>query len=208
MSCAAVAWLATSQAEAGTITGVGAIGGTGLGFVAVPVVTTPNPGVADDTNNIGVPIKRFDTNGYIDIEFLVRNSEPAGTTEYQIFEAVDNNTGINWIAYTVELGFGLGTGFQIADPSLGLTFDAPNFSPTPNSSAFSQVLTTPVQLVFSNGLQATGSETYQFWIDVPEGITSFTLRQYPQPIPEPGTLALAAMAIGTLGFVKFRRRRG
>lgn len=71
--------------------------GPGLGAVSVPAIVTksphndisPTPGSLDD--NIVVPIKRFDFNGYIDIEIAVTPS--GGVTEYQFFESVDNNTG-------------------------------------------------------------------------------------------------------------------
>jgi hypothetical protein len=74
-------------------------GSPGLGTVSVPAIVTVNPnndnvpaaGVGD--NNIFVPIKRFDHNGNIDIEFHVAPSQ--GVTEYSVFESVDNNTGSN-----------------------------------------------------------------------------------------------------------------
>ena len=61
----------------------------------------PLAGVLD--NNIFVPIKRFDHNGYIDIEFHVAPS--GGVTEYQVFESVDNNTGVQ----LDQLPHGVGT---------------------------------------------------------------------------------------------------
>jgi hypothetical protein len=205
--CTVAACLVAPLAQAGTITGVGAVTGTGLGFVAVPVIITPDEGSPDDTGNIGIPIKRFDQTGYIDIEFFVRGSDPSGTTEYLLFESVDNNTGIDWSSYTMELGQGLGAGFAVSDGSNGLTFDAPNYIPTPSSSVFPSVTTNPTVLHFYDGIQSTGSQTYQVWIDVPDGIQTFTLRQYPTPVPEPGTLVLAAIAVGGLGLLKLRRRR-
>jgi len=205
--CTAAACLVAPLAQAGTILGSGAIAGPGLGIVAVPVIITPDEGVADSTGNIGVPIKRFDQTGYIDIEFFVRTSDPRGTTEYLLFESVDNNTGIDWSSYTMQLGTGLGAGFVQSNGANGLTFDAPNYNPTPNSSAFDQVITNPTQLDFFDGIQSTGSQIYQVWIDVPDGIQVFTLRQYPTAVPEPGTLALAAIAVGGFGLLKLRRRR-
>ncbi len=205
--CTAAACLVAPLAQAGTITGVGAVTGTGLGFVAVPVIITPDEGSPDDTGNIGIPIKRFDQTGYIDIEFFVRGSDPSGTTEYLLFESVDNNTGVDWSSYTMQLGQGLGAGFTQSDGTNGLTFDAPNYIPTPNSSVFAQVLTSPTRLDFYDGIQSTGSQIYQVWVDVPDGIQTFTLRQYPTPVPEPGTLVLAAIAVGGFGLLKLRRRR-
>ena len=107
----------------------------------------------------------------------------------------------------MQLGTGLGAGFAQSDGSNGLTFDAPNYIPTPNSSVFDQVASSPTRLDFFDGVQSTGSQIYQVWIDVPDGIQTFTLRQYPTPVPEPGTLALAAIAVGGFGLLKLRRRR-
>jgi hypothetical protein len=205
--CTAAACLVAPLAQAGTITGAGAIVGPGLGLASVPVVITPNEGSPDNTANIGVPIKRFDNSGYIDIQFSVRDSDPRGLTEYLMYESVDNNTGINWSNYTMQLGYGLGAGFVQSNGNDGLTFDSPNYTPTPNSTVFAQVTLAPTQLFFFDGIQSTGSQIYQVYIDVPDGIQSFTLRQYPTPVPEPGTLALSAIALGGLGLLKLRRRR-
>ncbi|MBN1854918.1 MAG: hypothetical protein JW829_19445, partial [Pirellulales bacterium] len=89
--------------------GVISISGPGLGNVAVPVILTPSPAndnqpsVPPADNNITVPVKRFDNVGYIDIEFAVVPDN--GVTEYYVFESVDNNTGIDWSSYVMELGF-------------------------------------------------------------------------------------------------------
>ena len=118
ISCCALALAGffSDSASAGVITGVTAFGansgtGPGLGTVAVPAIITLTPnnynvpaaGVPD--NNVLVPIKRFDHNGNIDIEFHVAPSQ--GTTEYQVFESVDNNTGTTWNQYNMSLGFGV-----------------------------------------------------------------------------------------------------
>src|SRR5688500_6573758 len=102
-----------APATAGTIVSANPASGPGLGLVAVPNIVTTlannDNEVGPGSNNIAIAIKRFDSNGYIDIEF---NVVGGGTTEYLIFEGVDNNTGVPWINYTMQLGFGTGANFQ------------------------------------------------------------------------------------------------
>ncbi|MEX0676190.1 MAG: hypothetical protein WD063_03900 [Pirellulales bacterium] len=199
-------------ARAGTIVGTGAIAGPGLGFAVVPAINTfsesndNQPGGPGSDANIAVPIKRFDHTGNIDIEFFVRSSDPGGTTEYLFFESVDNNTGINWDKYTVVLGFGVGAAFTPSPGGDGLDFDAPTFDSLPTSTAFAVVATAEDALVFSGGIHSSGSEVYQFRIDVPDGRQSFTLRQTPHLVPEPGTLLLSLNAlVGVTLFVRCKR---
>jgi hypothetical protein len=207
-----------STAFAGMITSVQMFGteagtGPGLGTVSDPVVLTVNvnndnqPGIPPLDNNITVPIKRFDHTGDIDMVFNVMPTN--GVTEYKVFESVDNNTGINWDGYTMQLGFGIGGGFVPSPPLDGLDFDAPNYDTPPVSSAFANVLLGEDVLSFSNGIHASGAETYQFRVDVPDprdwpanAAASFTIRQ--TPIPEPSTLVLLGIGLG--GFVFSVRR--
>ncbi len=209
-SCAAIshAGMITSAQIFGSQAGTG----PGLGTVSVPAILTLNMnndniagGITD--NNITVPVKRFDNVGYIDIVFNVANT--GGTTEYKVFESVDNNTFLPWSSYTMQLGYGFGAGFTNIGGALdGLDFDFPNFDTPPTSSAFTNVALNEDLLVYSNGLQSTGSETYQFRIDVPDlppGVTSFTIRQTPVAVPEPGLCVLGAAA--SVGGLLLRRRR-
>jgi hypothetical protein len=205
--------LATCVAQAGTITGVNSIVGPGLGTVNVPVILTPSegndnqPGGPGFDANIVVPIKRFDNTGIIDIVFNVRNSDAEGTvTEYEFFESVDNNTGINWDLYTMQLGAGTGAGFVISNPGDGLDFDFPTFDPAPTSTAFPIVGLAEDTLTFSGGIHSTGSEIYEIRIDVPNGIQTFTLRQFPRAVPEPTSLVLAALGCLALVGWRFRSR--
>ncbi len=197
------------DARAGTITGVGAI--VGAGTVSVPPFFTLSegndnqPGGPGFDANVIVPIKRFNSVGYIDIEFFVRTSEPSGTTEYIFFESVDNNTFIDWDMYTLQLGFGLGEGFVVGPADDGLDFDFDTFDPPPTSSAFPIVTLGQDELVFSGGIHSTGSEVYQIRIDVPDGIETFTLRQFPRAVPEPAGVVLAAL--GLVGLIAWRLRR-
>lgn len=211
---AATLW--TASASAGTIASLPApvSGGPGLGTVVVPAIVTvqpnndnvPDPNKLD--NNIFVPIKRFDQAGYIDIEFFVSPSN--GVTEYQVFESIDNNTGINWSSYQMVLGYGLGAGFQKSLAGDGLDFDAPTYDTPPNSSGMPLVGTPDEDtLVFSGAVQGSGAESYQFRIDVPDVPTAdffsrFTIRQIPQPVPEPSTVVLVGIALS--GLMAFRSR--
>jgi hypothetical protein len=190
-------------------------GSPGLGTVSVPVILTVNLNNDNQTgggpldNNIFVPIKRFDHNGSIDIQFPVLPTQ--GVTEYKVFESVDNNTGTSWNKYTMELGSGVGAAFVPAPSGSGLDFDFPTFDTPPSSSAFASVALGENKLTFSNGLQSSGAETYQFRIDVPDLASAvgaggvFTLRQTPLPVPEPSTILLVSIAIG--GFLACGRRQ-
>jgi len=82
--------VAVAPAAAGTISSANPASGPGLGLVAVPniLTTTPNNDneVCPGSNNIAIAVKRFDANGFIDIEFNVLNSTAvSGVTEYLIF---------------------------------------------------------------------------------------------------------------------------
>jgi len=203
------------SAHAGIISGVQTFGiqsgtGPGMGTVDVPVILTPNGnndnqlGGGINDNNIIVPIKLFNNIGYIDILFNVSNS--GGSTEYKVFESVDNNTLIPWSSYTMQLGFGTGLAFNnVGGSGDGLDFDFPNFDLFPTSSLFTSVVATEDMLVYSGGIQSTGAGTYQFRIDVPDGITQFTLRQTPVAVPEPGSFCLLG-ALASLGLLAYRCR--
>ncbi len=218
--CIGLAWLTFSiTAQAGTIISAFQIVGHGLGAAYVPAIITGAPGNDNyapslaPNPNLVVVTKRFDhgdssNNPFlnsIEIQFSVGNPDPGGTTEYHFFESVDNNTGSNWDGYTVELGFNVSAGFTQSTAGDGLSFDAPGFDPTPTSTAFANVATSEDLLTFSTGVHSSGSEIYEFSIDVPDGIQAFTLRQYPHLVPEPGTLALALGALA--GVTLFWRRR-
>jgi hypothetical protein len=180
--------------------------GPGMGLVNVALIVTPTPNNDDvpgalPDNDIIVPQKRFDFVGFIDTEFTVTTT--SGVTEYLVTEGVDNNTGINWSAYTMRLGFGTGATFtQVGGVGDGLDFDTgpPGGNNTPPSSGAFPIVSRPDedQLVFSGGVQGLSAQIYQFRIDVPD-LTGrnlkFTLRQQPVPIPEPSAIALVGLAV-------------
>lgn len=221
LTACSIAFL-TAAASAGVISEVTQFGpqagtGSGLGVVSVPaiVTTTPNndksltPGSLDD--NIVVPIKRFDFNGYIDIEFVVTSS--GGVTEYQFFESIDNNTGAIWNGYLMMLGYGVGANFVQSTSDDGLDFDVPDLDGQIASSAFTEILIVGKGMLFGGGFQGTGAETIQFRVDVPDvaslppGFDRFTLRQVPSYLPEPTTLMLVSLAIAGTA-IQARRRAG
>ncbi len=194
------------------------VSGPGLGVGSAPIVSTLTVdndnqiGGGLDDNNIDVNLKRFDFNDYIDFEFTVRPTN--GTTEYRVVEFVDNNTGVPWSGYRVQLGFGTGAAFMPVSSVAGapaLDFDAPGYDSAPGSPGAVVTTMSPDLLVFT-GFQGAGAKQYSFRIDVPNFPTSvpglgdrFTLRQTPIAIPEPGTLALVAAAV--IGCMSLRRSR-
>ena len=138
----------------------------------------------------------FGVNGVADIVFSVIDS--GGTTEYAFIEGVSNSSGVDWDQYRIELGFGEGVGFIASTPGDGLDFDTPDED---SPFDFSVFYSTPT-LVGEDVILATGglfpylaftTPPFQFSIDVPDGIDSFTLRQIPIAVPEPVSASLMAM---------------
>jgi hypothetical protein len=197
VACAFALALQVSTTWAGTITSFTG-SGPGLGTLNIPVILTVQanndevPLGEKSDSNIVVPIKRFDSNNYIDIQFNTLSSD--GVTEYQFFESVDNNTGVNWSSYTMILGFGVGGSFVASPSGDGLDFDAPQYNTAPTSSVMPTVGLNEDVLVWSGGIHGAAAQTYQFRIDVPD-IGQFTLRQIPTPVPEPATIVLAGLAL-------------
>ena len=147
---------------------------------------------------------------HIDIVFEVMDTE--GVTEYTFIEGVQNSSGSDWESYHIQLGFGTGDDFVLSPPGDGLDFDAPLYNSTiqfdpPVTFSFPDV-TTSEDVISADGgpgqLDGQYNEPFIFAVDVPDGIETFTLRQFPVArIPEPASLAL--LLIGAMLAASSRR---
>ena len=163
--------------------------------------------IGTSPNDIWVTQKDYIVNAPVDIVFDV--SPTGGVTEYSFREGVQNGTGVDWSGYTIQLGFGTGSGFVPSTDNDGLDFDDPDYTSPPDFTAFfaSAVTLTEDIIVASGGLHPNGFFSvpdYTFTIDVPDTFSSFTLRQQPIPVPEPTAGLLLLMA--GLGLTTRRRQ--
>jgi hypothetical protein len=197
-----------TQARAGIIPIGGAVvSGGGTASVTGPFTPFPNNAPAATSANFAAIQKTFTSPTVpIDIVFNVTNS--GGVTEYLFAEGVFNASGVAWNDYHVQLGFGTGDNFTLADPAFGLNFDS---TPPPSSVDLPITALTPVELGYAGGLIPTNSGlSLSFTITVPdllrEGGFPFTLRQLPSLVPEPASAVLAAFGAVGLGLALLRRR--
>ena len=200
--CAALVSILAGSATAGTITTFDSASGPGLqsfSFNNFAFGTTNNDNVVGASDNlIFINQKAFGVSDYIDMEFSVANS--GGTTEYLLTEGLANNTPDIWTSYRIELGFGVGGGYVSSVSGDGLDFDSPDFD-----SPAELVIPFFADLVFGEDVitledGAMGPLSFsdlKFSIDVPDGISSFTIRQVPVVVPEPSTalLMLGGLAV-------------
>jgi len=138
--------------------------------------------------------------------FLVHAS--GGSTEYYLTETVFNDSGIDWNAFHLQLGLGIGDMFTfgpVAIPELALPrFDFPSSDPAPTASLLTTSMNVGYQLDWTGGVVPSGATlNLTFSIDVPDdqlnNYSQFTLRQIPQAVPEPATailLSLGGLAVG------------
>lgn len=175
--------------------------------IAPPVAVNNDNVVGESPNHILVTQKDFfGVNGVADIVFSV--ADTGGTTEYAIDEGVNNSTGVDFTAYRIELGFGEGAGFVKSTAGDLLDFDTPDMDSPLDFSAFFSTPTLPDEdTIFATGgvfpYLAFTTPLFQFSIDVPDGIGSFTLRQVPIAAPEPASVVLLA----SMSLLAITRRR-
>ena len=204
----------SSLSNAATIVGVTWF--SGVASVAGTSVTPPSaPGndnvVGDSPNQFLVIQKDYTAIGPVDLVFDL--IDDGGTTEYIILEGVSNSSGIDWTGYHIELGFGVGAGFVKSTAGDGLDFDAPDFDSTvdfnPGGFFFPTFTQTEDDLIASGGIHPNTAYAgnYIFHIDVPDGISQFTLRQSPvaNPVPLPAAVWFFGLALTGLGYAKARR---
>lgn len=205
--------LMADSLRAGEITGFFWYPGvTSVASTSVDAAPTPNDNVVGVSGyEAFVTQKDYTAIGPVDIEFFVRDN--GGTTEYFFREGVSNSTGTTWEGYHIELGFGNGAGFTKSTAGDGLDFDAPDYDSlvdfNPGPGIFSTWTVTEDDIVASGGDMVSGEFAgyFLFHVDVPDGITSFTLRQSPiENVPEPSSVVLALFGLLSLGLVAWRRR--
>jgi hypothetical protein len=210
---AAALGVVETRSQAGEITalhwfsGIASIAGDIIGPLTDPNndnVSGPSP------NGVLVTQKAYYGVGPVDIEFTVEPS--GGVTEYVINEGVANGTGIDWSAYRLELGFGVELAFVPSPAGDGLDFDAPDFdSATDFSTFFSTVGETEDVVLATGGVFPNGGFSFplfHFSVDVPDGISAFTIRQIPIAVPEPASAGLAGVAlVAAVGMVRRIRVR-
>jgi len=202
--------LGPTDARAGEITGVSWFSGVAsvAGETVYPPTIPNNDNVTGPSDNlISVLQKDYFAIGPVDLVFDVIDS--GGVTEYVVVEGVQNNTGIDWGSYHIELGFGNGVGFVKSASGDGLDFDAPDYDSTfdfnPLPGFFPTVNVTEDDIIATGGVMAdlAYAGDFVFHVDVPDGITEFTIRQSPIAVPEPATVAL----LGLGGVTLLRRRK-
>ncbi len=176
------------SARAGVISSFGGAVGPGLGSVSFNSVGTPNPGnddfVGASPNWISIDEKAFSTTEYIDMVFHV-DDIGVPTTEYVLTEAVFNGTSDFWLGYQVILGFGTGAAFAQASLGDGLDFDTPDYNSPIDFTPLVIMLPLDDSVInaVDNIILPGEVHTFSFTIDVPNGITEFTIRQSPRTGP-------------------------
>lgn len=204
--------LTAGAARAGEITGFSWF--SGVASVAATTILPPVAPNNDDAvglspNEAFVTQKDYVAIGPVDLVFPVSNS--GGVNEYAFKEGVFNNTTLNWSGYRVELGFGHGLSFTASPGGDGLDFDAPTYNSgflfNPSPGFYFPTVTPGEDVIFATGgimpyLGFAGH--FRFSVDVPDGITEFTIRQTPVDVPEPGTVVLSGAGLIALVVPRLR----
>jgi hypothetical protein len=204
---AAVLLITATDLYAGQITNVTWYSGVAsvAGTVIMPPADINNDNVGGTSpNSFMVLQKDYTAIGPVDLVFDVLDS--GGTVEYEFSEGVFNNTGLDWSGYHIELGFGTGAGFVKSGAGDGLDFDAPDYdSPVSfdgGGAFFPTVTVTEDDIIAGGGIMPdfAYAGNFIFHVDVPDGITEFTLRQSPIAVPEPASASLIALVAGGIWF--------
>lgn len=176
--------------QAAMITAFGGATGPGLGSVIFGSVSTPSNGnddvVGASPNLLIIDLKSFSNSSIIDIVLDV-DDLVAPTSEYTVNEFVFNGTVDNWIGFQVSLGFGTGASFVSVGLGTGLDFDTPDYNSPMDFSPYSLGSFDDGTINAVGATVVPGSTMlFMFTIDVPAGISEFTLRQEPriEPISE------------------------
>ncbi len=187
---------------------------SGIASVAgVTIVTPPDPNnddvVGGSLNELWITQKDYNGIGPVDIEFTVIPT--GGVTEYTIIEGVNNGTGLDFSQYQVQLGFGMGSDFVLSTPGDGLDFDEPDFNTPASFTPFFSSPSYPSEdeILATGGVFPAGSFTLPYFIfsvDVPDGFSKFTLRQFPTAVPEPMSASMLTM-LGVGALTRRARRR-
>ena len=170
--------------QASMITTYAGASGPGLGSVIFGSVSTPSNGnddvVGSSPNLLIIDLKSFSDTSIIDIVFDV-DDFVAPTSEYNVNEFVYNGTDDDWIGYQVSLGFGTGASFVPVALGAGLDFDTPDYNSPMDFSPYS-VGSFDDGTINAGGATVVPGSTlfFMFTIDVPAGISGFTLRQEPR----------------------------
>jgi hypothetical protein len=193
-------------------TGVASVAATSV----VPPVAPNNDNVVGlSPNEFFLTQKDYHGIGPVDLTFDVVNS--VGTTEYAFKEGVANSTGLPWVGYHIELGYGFDAAFVKSTLGDGLDFDAPDydsglqFDPAPGFYFPVSTPTTEDDIVAGGGVMPSGGfAIFRFSVDVPDGITQFTVRQSPIPggiVPEPCTCVMGALGLFSLLMCRRQRKK-
>lgn len=187
------------------------VASVGLYTIAPPVSPNNDDVAGASPNTIDIFQKDYVGIGPVDIEYTVIDSGDAtgSVTEYTFSEGIQNGTGSDWSDYHVQLGFGMGADFVPSPAGDGLDFDAPDYNSPFSFAPFSTVDVFEDDIDAYGGTIVSPSFTFPFifTIDVPDGITKFTLRQFPTVdfIPEPSTAMLTGLVTAVL-FLQTRRK--
>lgn len=176
--------LIAPASEASIITMFGGASGPGLASMSFNEVVTTAIGnddvVGASPNYVSINQKAFGAVDYIDMVFVVEDIG-VPSTEYAFTEGVSNGTGTDWIGYQILLGFGTGASFVESSLGDGLDFDAPDFNSPIDFTPFATVTLGEDVYNAVDGLFSSGAfHVFSFSVDVPIGITEFTLRQIPR----------------------------